>query len=222
MSGAASGIGGVILAGGLARRMGGGDKALLPIDGQPMLAHIVARIAPQVSAFIINANGDPARFAEFGAPVVADPIDGFAGPLAGILAGLLWAKSLKPSLTHVVSVAGDTPFFPADLAARLSKMRGDATETIVLAASGGRVHPVFGLWPVSLASDLSAFLADSDNRKILAFVDRHPSDQVEFSAISGANGDVDPFFNINRPDDITDAQLLARALAPAPTTGDPA
>jgi molybdopterin-guanine dinucleotide biosynthesis protein A len=109
-------IAGVILAGGLARRMGGGDKALLELAGETLLARVIARLKPQVGEMVLNANGDPARFAEFGLPVVADTVEGFAGPLAGILAGMRWAAA--KGYSHVASAAGDTPFFPADLVAR--------------------------------------------------------------------------------------------------------
>ncbi len=206
-------VGGVILAGGLARRMGGGDKALVPLGGRPMLAHILARLDPQVRACIINANGDPARFSRYDVPVVADPIAGFAGPLAGILAGLMWAQRVRPDLTHMISVAGDTPFFPTDLVARLSRRRTVAPDEVVLAASGGRVQPVFGLWPVSLAADLGAFLNEGTDRKILTFVARHAMRAEPFSPIAGCGDSVDPFFNINSPDDLESAENLAAALA---------
>jgi molybdopterin-guanine dinucleotide biosynthesis protein A len=150
-------IAGVILAGGLARRMGGGDKALLELAGQTLLARVIARLKPQVGEMVLNANGDPARFAEFGLPVVPDTVEGFAGPLAGILAGMRWAAA--KGYTHVASAAGDTPFFPADLVARLAGAVHSSGHPIALAATndpqrGLSEHPTFGLWPVDLADNL--------------------------------------------------------------------
>ena len=194
---------GCILAGGLARRMGGGDKPLLTLDGLPMLSHVVARLAPQVDAMVLNANGDPARFQAFDLPVAADPIEGFAGPLAGVLAGLTWARSHAPQAEGIVTVAGDTPFFPRDLVATLLGARGSDPDRIVLARSGGHMHPVFGYWPLSCANDLDAFLTDGATRKVLAFVDRHPNATAEFDA--GPDGG-DPFFNINTPEDLRAAE----------------
>ena len=202
---------GVILAGGLARRMGGGDKPLVAIGGRPMLDRVIERLAPQVDRLVINANGDPARFARYGLPVVPDTISGFAGPLAGILAGLRWAEANIPDAPAVLSVAADTPFFPADLAARLGAAAREGT--IVLAASAEGVHPVFGLWPVALADDLEAFLAAGENPKILAFVDRHARADVMFEplAVPGCPA-VDPFFNVNTPDEAASAEGFAAAL----------
>ncbi len=150
-------IAGVILAGGLARRMGGGDKALMRLGGETLLARVIARLKPQVGEVVLNANGDPGRFAEFGLPVVADTVEGFAGPLAGILAGMRWAAARGH--THVASAAGDTPFFPADLVARLTQAVRSGGQPIALAATndperGLSEHPTFGLWPVDLADNL--------------------------------------------------------------------
>lgn len=202
---------GVILAGGLARRMGGGDKPLKPIAGVAMLDRVIARLKPQVGAIVLNANGDPARFAETGLAVVADPIEGFAGPLAGVLAGLGWAKAR--GARFVVSVAGDTPFFPTDLVARLRAAVGDDEGTIALAASNGSVHPVFGLWPAALADDLGAFLDAGETRKVLAWVDRHRRVDVDFPDIVAGGMRVDPFFNVNTPEDMKTAEAIATALA---------
>ena len=227
-----SNVAGVVLAGGLSRRMGGGDKALLDVAGQPMLERVIDRLRPQVSSLVLNANGDAARFSQFGLPVVADPVEGFAGPLAGVLAGLRWASSFaraqdpgaKPVSTfaepapdatipqYVVSVAGDTPFFPRDLVARLLDV-ADGRDRIVLAESDGRVHPVFGLWPVAFAGDLDAFLTAGETRKVLAFVDRHDNARVEFPLTEGAGGAVDPFFNVNTPEEMAIAEALAHAGA---------
>lgn len=195
-----SGVTGVLLAGGQSRRMGGGDKCLLPLAGRPMLAHAIERLSPQTDALVLNANGPEERFAEFGLPVTADPVGGFAGPLAGVLAGCRWAERHQPGHSHVVTAAADTPFFPSDLVARLSAATPDAG-TIVLAASNGRTHPVFGLWPVSLADGLEVWLGDPDNRKILKWVDLHPNRTVSFDTPGGQ----DPFFNINTPDELAEA-----------------
>lgn len=200
-------LAGCILAGGLARRMGGGDKTLLPLAGAPMLARVISRLERQVGAVVLNANGDPARFAEFGLPVVADLIEGFAGPLAGILAGLRWARAHHGEAQGVISVAGDTPFYPADLAPRLLEARGPDPERIVLARSDGHMHPVFGYWPVSVADSLERFLREGTTRKVLAFVDLHPNTAADFTPEPGA---ADPFFNINTPEDLDAAETRAR------------
>ena len=168
---------GVILAGGLGKRMGGGDKPLLTIGGKPMLDRVIARLAPQVERIIINANGDPARFAAYGLPVVADTIEGFAGPLAGVLAGMRWSKANLPEARFLVSVAADTPFFPDNLVPRLSEGCGNDEHTIALAASTAGTHPVFGLWPVALADELETFLKSGGSGKILTFADRLPQAQ---------------------------------------------
>ena len=142
---------GVLLAGGKSSRMGGGDKCLLPLAGAPMLAHIIDRLRPQVSDLILNANGDLARFAAFGLPIVEDRLGGHAGPLAGVHAGIEWATANRPESRFVVTAATDTPFFPADLVARFRASLGDAEPRLLVARSEEGVHPVFGLWPVSLA-----------------------------------------------------------------------
>lgn len=185
----------IILAGGRATRMGGGDKCLLDLDGRPILARIVDRLAPQCGPLALNANGDPARFAAFGLPVVADSLPDHPGPLAGILAGMDWAAGLGAD--RILSVAGDTPFFPADLVLRLTQ----AGEGIVLAASRAArdqviAHPTFGLWPTALRDDLRAALA-SGQRRVRAFAASHGA------AIAVWEADPeDPFFNINTPEDL--------------------
>jgi molybdopterin-guanine dinucleotide biosynthesis protein A len=205
-------IAAVILAGGLGRRMGGGDKPLVTVGGKTMLAHVVARLAPQVARVVVNANGDPARFAAYSLPVVPDPIGGFPGPLAGVLAGMRWTAANLPEARFVVSAAGDTPFFPTDLVARLAGPLPDE-RTIALAASAEGVHPVFGLWPVALADDLEAFLRRGESGKILAFVDRYDRIDVRFDAIALPNGGgADPFFNVNTPGDAGRAEEIAAAL----------
>jgi molybdopterin-guanine dinucleotide biosynthesis protein A len=194
---------GVLLAGGLARRMGGGDKALLRLGGEPILAHAIARLGPQVETMVINANGDPDRFAQFTLPVVADTIEGFAGPLAGVLAGFDWALAHAPRVQWIVTVASDTPFFPADLVARLAQAVADAGADLACAASGGRHHPVFGLWPVRLRDDLAAAMTQEDIRKVDVWTARHRLAVAEFS-----DRPFDPFFNANRPEDLARAETL--------------
>jgi molybdopterin-guanine dinucleotide biosynthesis protein A len=209
---AAAPVIGLLLAGGRARRMGGGDKCLLTLHERPLLAHVIDRLGPQVSALVINANGDPARFSEFGLPVVRDPVEGFAGPLAGVLAGMLWARANRPDAEWVVTAATDTPFFPADLVARLLAATAEKYPAIALSASGGRQHPVFGLWPTALAGDLDDALRRG-TRKVLDWTAKHPTFSVEFETISVAGETVDPFFNANRPEDLAKAEVLWEQIA---------
>jgi molybdopterin-guanine dinucleotide biosynthesis protein A len=193
---------GVILAGGLARRMGGGDKALLALGGRTLLERAVGRLAPQCAAIILNANGDPSRFGDPGLPVVADSVPGFAGPLAGILAALDWAAVHRPDLSWVVSAATDTPFLPGDLVARLHAARTGAGSALACASSGGRAHPVNGLWRVDLRDDLRGVL-EAGERKIDRWTARHGVTAAEWPADSA-----DPFFNVNTPDDLAQAERL--------------
>ncbi|MEL7091054.1 MAG: molybdenum cofactor guanylyltransferase MobA [Pseudomonadota bacterium] len=190
---------GIILAGGQATRMGGGDKCLLPLGGRPMLVRIIDRIEGQVGGLALNANGDAARFAGYGLPVLADSIDGYAGPLAGVLAGLDWAHEM--GARHVVSVAGDTPFFPLDLVERLGRAADRANTPIALAGTheGGRSHrhPTFGLWPVALRDDLRRAL-NGGLRKVVMWTDAHGAATAPF--------DDDAFFNINTPEDLDRAE----------------
>jgi molybdenum cofactor guanylyltransferase len=198
---------GVLLAGGLSRRMGGGDKCLRSLGGRPILAHVVERARPQVAALVLNANGDPARFAGFGLPVAADVVEGFAGPLAGVLTGLEWARAHRPDAAWVVSIATDTPFFPRDVVARLLAAVADEGAELACAASGGQAHPVFGLWPTAaLAGELRRALVEEGVRKIDAWTARHRLAVVEFPI-----GRVDPFFNANRPEDLAEAERLLPA-----------
>jgi molybdenum cofactor guanylyltransferase len=204
-------VAGIILAGGLSRRMGGGDKGLLDLDDKPMLAHVIERLSPQVETTAINANGDPARFARFGLPVVADPIEGFVGPLAGVLAGMIWARNNKPMARWVASVSADAPFLPHDLVARLRaavEHRGDA---IAIAQSAGELHPVIGLWPVRLAADLDGALR-SGLRKVLHWTDRHGTVPVPFESIQAGELKVDPFFNANTLEELEQARRLIRLM----------
>ena len=192
---------GVILAGGQARRLGGGDKALQEVAGRPLLAHAIERLEPQVSRIALNANGDPGRFDGFGLPVVADTVEGFAGPLAGVLAGLDWAAENVPDCDRVVTVATDAPFLPDDLVARLMAATENEKTDLACAESGGRTHPVFGLWPVALREDLRHALVEEDIRKVDLWTARHRLAVVSFPAPV-----VDPFFNINRPEDVDAAE----------------
>jgi len=202
---------GVILAGGLATRMGGGDKCLLMAGGRSLLAHAIDRLRPQVDGLILNANGDPARFAGFGLPVVADSVAGFAGPLAGVLAGMEAAAARGAS--HIVTVAGDTPFFPGDLAARLRDAAQAEGKPLACAAApeGGRLwdHPTFGLWPVALAADLRAAL-EGGVRKVVLWTGRHGCARAVFDPGAPDGSGIDPFFNVNTPADLTEADRIAR------------
>lgn len=201
MTGKVGTIAGVLLAGGQSRRMGGGDKGLREVSGRPMLAHVKDRFAPQVGSLVLNANGDPARFQEFGLPVVPDPIEGHVGPLAGVLAGLCWAARNVPDATHVATASTDAPLIPRDLVARLASALADAPEKIALARSGGHLHPVIGLWPVALADDLETALRDGV-RKVLHWTDRHGTLGVDFPFVRIGDEDVDPFFNANTPEEL--------------------
>lgn len=209
---------GVILAGGLATRMGGGDKALLPLGGQTLLARVIERLAPQVSGLALNANGDPARFADYGLPVLPDSIPGFVGPLAGVLAGLDWAAG--QGARAIVTVAADTPFFPCDLVPRLQLASEGQAHPLVLAATKGEAqtksksrsglirHPTFGLWPVALRDDLRAAL-QGGLKKVVLWTDPNGGRECLFPTVG-----FDPFFNINTPEDIARAeQLIARGTA---------
>jgi molybdenum cofactor guanylyltransferase len=198
---------GVLLAGGQSRRMGGGDKALRPLGQQTLLEHVIARARPQVAALVLNANGDPVRFARFGLPVVADSIADFAGPLAGILAGLDWAAANRPDCALVVSFATDAPFLPVDLVARLVEGMNSQGAELACAASGDQPHPVIGLWPVQLREELRHALVAEGIRKVDRWTQRYQLATVPFSdEISG----VDPFFNANRPEDLDRAAALLR------------
>ena len=198
---------GVILAGGQATRMGGGDKGLRMLAGRRLLDHVTDRLRPQVAAMALNANGDPARFAAFGLPVLPDTLPDWPGPLAGVLAGMDWAA--EQGAEAVVSVAADTPFFPRDLVARLQSAAGPSGLALAATREGGKLwrHPTFGLWPVALRADLRAALTGG-LRKVVLWTDRHDAGTAEFST-----DPFDPFFNINTPKDIQTAEELAQSLA---------
>lgn len=193
---------GVLLAGGLARRMGGGDKPLREIGGRPILAHVIERLAPQCARLVINANGDPARFAAFGLPVVADVPPDFAGPLAGVLAGMDAAQGVD----DILSAPADTPFLPADLVERLYSARARAGADIAVAASGDRAHHAVALWPTRLREELRRALLEEDERKVSAFIARYRNVAVEWPVEP-----FDPFFNVNRPEDVGQAEAILGA-----------
>lgn len=200
-------IAGIILAGGQSRRMGGQDKAMLPFGHRRLIDHVHERLSRQVNTVVLNSNGDPADIASLNVPVVPDDIGGFAGPLAGILAAMEWANDQAAPFSHVLTVAADTPFFPDDLAKRLCLAITDAPGHIGVAASGGRLHPVFGLWPVFLKADLRDWLSDEKNRRVVSWIEGHPHRIAEFSpATTQSGGTFDPFFNINTPQDIAEAR----------------
>ena len=200
---------GLLLAGGQSRRMGGGDKALRPLGGRPLLDLVIERLRPQVAALVLNANGDPARFAEFGLPVVPDSVPDFVGPLAGVLAGLDWTAANRPDCEWVVSVPTDTPFLPRDLVARLVAGLQEADAELACAASGHQPHPVVGLWPVRLREALRQAVVAEEIRKVDVWTGRYRMATVAFAEEAG----VDPFFNANRPDDFERAAGLLDRLS---------
>ena len=195
---------GLVLAGGLARRMGGGDKARIKIGGASILQRVLACLTPQCSRVIINANGDAARFADIGLPVVADSVPDFAGPLAGILAGLDWAAANAPAIEWLASVPGDCPFLPKNLVARLLEARATSNVPLACARSGEWRHPVVGLWPVRLREDLRHALASEGLHKIELWTARHGIAIAEWPTTP-----IDPFFNVNTPKDAAQAEAIA-------------
>jgi molybdopterin-guanine dinucleotide biosynthesis protein A len=202
---------GILLAGGRSSRMGGGDKCLKMIRGSPILALIIARLQTQVSDIIINANGDARRFIAFGLPVVADSIVGYAGPLAGIEAGLEWVKANRPGINYAVTVATDTPFFPADLVEKLVAASDDESKLRIARSEVG-LHPVIGLWPVALGVALKASL-ERGERKAGAWVKDHDAIEVFFPSLEIRGRTIDPFFNINAPEDLAKAEALVSESA---------
>jgi molybdopterin-guanine dinucleotide biosynthesis protein A len=197
-------VAGVILAGGLARRMGGGDKGELLLGGKTILAHVIERLGPQVEALAINANGDLERFSAYGLPVIPDSIEGSPGPLAGVLAGLDWAG--PSGFSHIVTAATDTPFLPRDLVARLKRAKHASGVDLAAAASLSRTHPVIGLWSCGLADDLRQALKDGA-RKVDKWTARHGVALAEFESAR------DPFFNVNYPEDLQEAEALLKGCS---------
>lgn len=196
---------GVLLAGGQSRRMGGGDKSLNDLNGEPLLAHAIKRAQPQVDHLILNANGEPERFSDYALDVVPDTVAGYVGPLAGILTGQEWARDNMPEAKWVVTMATDTPFFPNDMVHRFIAEIEKTGADMAMATSDGNRHPVFGMWPVTLAEDLRKALVEDGVRKVLHWTDRFNLVQVDFPATP-----FDPFFNVNRPQDLEQAQKLIR------------
>jgi molybdenum cofactor guanylyltransferase len=206
-----SGIGpivGVILAGGRAARMGGGDKGLQEVGGSTILARVIERVQPQVDALVLNANGDPARFASYGLPVIPDTVPGFVGPLAGVLAGLAWAEANHPQARYVVTVPADGPFVPRDLVQRLAEKLVAEDAELATAASGVQTYPVVGLWPVRLRPALHDALTNEGVQKVDAWTKRYRRAIAAFPVEP-----VDPFFNANTPEQLAEAEQLA-ALHP--------
>lgn len=195
---------GVLLAGGLARRMGGGDKPMKKIGGRTILERVIARLAPQCDVLILNANGDPARFASFKLPVVADTVEGFAGPLAGVLTALDWAAAHRPDIEWVLSAATDCPFLPRDLLTRLQQARIKEDAQLAVAASGKQVHPVIGLWNVGLRDELRHALVVEDMRKIDRWTARY-----RLATVTWTTESLDPFFNANTVADLAEAERFA-------------
>lgn len=195
---------GVILAGGLARRMGGGDKPMRAVAGRTLLARVIDRMGPQCDGLILNANGEATRFAPFGLPVVADSVEGFAGPLAGVLAALDWAAQHRPHVKWVVSAAADCPFLPRDLVARFHRARQEDEAELCVARSGGQTHPVIGLWSVALRNELRDALVVEDCRKIDRWTARY-----KLATVDWPTEPLDPFFNANTPEDLVEAERIA-------------
>lgn len=204
-----NGVAGVLLAGGLSRRMGGGDKSLNTLGGQTILSRIIHRTAPQVEILMLNANGDGARFREFGLPVVPDSLPDYAGPLAGILTGLEWAAQFAPGCPWIASFPTDAPFLPEDLVSRMIETRKHEDADLVCVSSAGRTNPVCGLWPVRLRHDLRHAMGDEGIRKVDIWTARYKLAVLDFPTVP-----IDPFFNTNRAEDLEKAEeLLATLLA---------
>ena len=197
---------GVLLAGGLARRFGGGDKCLIELSGKPLLDHVIDRVEPQVDRLILNANGAPDRFQSYGLDVVADVVEGYAGPLAGILTALEWVRAHAPEAAWVASFPTDAPVMPADLVSRMRDAISAQGADMACAMSAGRTHPVIALWPVGIVDDLRKALVDQDIRKIDRFTAHYKIVHVDFAV-----GDFDPFLNVNTPDDLARAAEIVNS-----------
>lgn len=194
---------GVLLAGGLARRMGGGDKGMRELGGETLLARVISRVRPQVGPLILNANGAPERFAAFNLPVAADCVPGFAGPLAGVLTGLEWVLEHAPGTAWLASFPTDAPFLPRDLVARLLDAVAREGADLACAASGGRRHPVVGVWPVHLAGELRRAVEIEGIRKVDDWTGRYRLAVADYAVAP-----FDPFFNANRPEDLAEAERI--------------
>jgi len=199
---------GVILAGGLSRRMEGPEKTLLKLNGKTLVSHVAEKLALQTPQIILNVNGDANRFSNLGLPTQEDTVEGYAGPLAGVLAGMRWAQQ-NTNVSHIITAAADTPFFPKTYVAEMCKTAKQNNADIALASSNGRRHPVFGLWPVKHADELEHFLIIEENRKVMLFVERYSNCIVNFN---NYKNDIDPFFNVNTPDDMIMAEKYSLGL----------
>lgn len=200
----------VVLAGGLSRRMGQ-PKSALHLGGQTMLARIIGRLEPQAGHIAVNLNGASDEATIDGNPVIGDTVAGFLGPLAGVLAAMRHVAATTPTATHVLVAPTDTPFFPKDLSQRLTEAMTER-EQIAVASSGGALHPLFALWPVSLADDLEHWVTTDPKRRVRAFIERHANVTVDFPMTDTADGMFDPFFNVNTPDDLVQAEEWLRIL----------
>jgi len=200
----------LVLAGGLARRMGGADKALIKIGGRTILDRVLDRLRGQCDGMVLSANGDLTRFAFTGLPVIADDVPDFAGPLAGILAGLDWTAKHHPNVAWLASVPSDCPFLPTDLVSRLHAARQSEGKPLACAGSGGWTHPVIALWSVALREDLRRALVHEGLHKTDGWTARHGVAVAEWPMTP-----FDPFFNVNAPDDVVAANRLAAQLAEA-------
>ena len=192
----------VLLAGGSARRMGGGDKPLIAVQGRPILDWIIARVQPQVTAIAISANGDSSRFAGYSFDIVPDHSPEL-GPMAGILAGMVWAERLQPKATHLLTVSGDTPFLPSDLVERLAAALPDQAISMATAKSGGRLHPALSLWPIAARSKIQTLLDEGRGKRVMEWTDQLNAVPVEWPVEP-----YDPFFNVNTPDDLSEAEKM--------------
>jgi molybdenum cofactor guanylyltransferase len=206
----AFGVSGVVLAGGLARRIGGGDKPLCKIGGHTILSRVIARLEPQCERLFLSANGDPMRFASFGLPVIADGVKQHPGPLAGILAGLDWVAAHRPNTQWILSVPGDCPFLPRDLVVRLRQAVSAEDAELAVAASQGRSHPVIGLWKVALRDALREALVVEGLRKVQVWTERY-----RVATVAWPDEPLDPFFNVNTVEDLAEAERLAALEGPA-------
>lgn len=200
-------IAGVVLAGGLARRMGGGDKALLRVGDYSLLDRVIARLKLQVGPILLNANGDPDRFVDCRLPIRADVVEGYGGPLVGVLTGLLWAR--ESGLDWVLTAAADTPLFPTDLAPRLRAALQDQRADMAMAASGGHSHPVFALWPTTLTDRLWQAVTTEGLRRMEDFTSRHKLAVVEWPTQP-----FDPFYNVNAPEDLSRLRMILTGTLP--------
>lgn len=212
-TGGMTGIVGVILAGGLSRRMGGQAKALMPLAGRPMIAHVIERIRPSADACILNVNGDNSAYAQFGLPIVADAFGDYAGPLAGLLSGMIWAAEHRPDARHVVTAPCDTPFLPENYVGALVEAAAGDSGTIVIAASAGRSHFASGLWPLALSDRLAAYLAAGE-RRTQSWIEQNPNRSVTFPLVDDGGSGFDPFFNVNTPEDLSAVESFVRERRP--------